>query len=76
MSASDGGPAFPRPTVALERETEWGADGMTLRDWFAGQALAGFCSRLPDDLMTTDRAQTLAIAADMVAVAMLAERDR
>ena len=34
MTINDGGPAFPRPMVAA-------APGMTLRDWFAGQALAG-----------------------------------
>lgn len=34
----DGGPAFACP------ETEWayGSHGMSLRDWFAGQALTGF----------------------------------
>jgi hypothetical protein len=31
MSKEDGGPAFPR----------MGVEGMTLRDWFAGQALVG-----------------------------------
>ena len=31
----DGGPAFPR------ENQEWGVPGMSLRDWFAGQALAG-----------------------------------
>jgi hypothetical protein len=36
----DGGPAFPRPMVAA-------APGMTLRDWFAGQALAGMLAN-PD----------------------------
>ncbi len=34
MTKGDGGPAFPRGH-------ESGSDGMTLRDWFAGQALAG-----------------------------------
>ena len=29
-------PAFPRP--------EYGDKGMDLRDWFAGQALAGLCA--------------------------------
>lgn len=45
----DGGPAFPRPaTVGWDETSEiWKAElmesqrGMTLRDWFAGQALAG-----------------------------------
>lgn len=38
MSApiNDGGPAFPRDERYL------GHNGMTLRDWFAGQALVGF----------------------------------
>ena len=31
---NDGGPAFPHPAWA-------GSLGMSLRDWFAGQALAG-----------------------------------
>jgi hypothetical protein len=33
----DGGPAFPYPST----EFHAGHAGMTLRDWFAGQALAG-----------------------------------
>ena len=38
----DGGPAFPWPhTQYPNGEVEWGLPGMTLRDWFAGQALAG-----------------------------------
>jgi hypothetical protein len=39
MSAfSDGSPAaFPRPADLAQN----GQDGMSLRDWFAGQALAG-----------------------------------
>lgn len=40
MSApiDDGGPAFPNDSVTGTLKT---ADGMSLRDWFAGQALAG-----------------------------------
>ena len=43
MSVKDGGPAFPsKAEIKWHGETE-GADyqncGMTLRDWFAGQAL-------------------------------------
>ncbi len=40
-SIADGGPAFP---FAKEMETIQGlqfSTGMSLRDWFAGQALAG-----------------------------------
>lgn len=44
MSAyNNGGPAFPRPqsragSGVITAESQ---EGMTLRDWFAGQALAG-----------------------------------
>lgn len=38
----DGGPAFPRAGHINEHGNEVGAeDGLSLRDWFAGQALAG-----------------------------------
>ena len=38
MSKQDGGPAFP-----LAADADWfQVGGMTLRDYFAGQALAGF----------------------------------
>ena len=37
----DGGPAFPKPAVDLGTTFECGRNGMSLRDWFAGQALAG-----------------------------------
>lgn len=40
----DGGPAFPIETTA----TPW-AEGMTLRDWFAGQALTGLLVTGPND---------------------------
>ena len=44
MSAlDDGGPAFPHSSSPMRGDlTEW---GMTLRDWFAGQALAGMLDR-------------------------------
>lgn len=35
----DGGPAFPMSSVDGYEQT-----GMTLRDWFAGHALAGLCA--------------------------------
>ena len=37
MSDKDGGPAFPVP----ETDTNYFDGGMTLRQWYAGQALAG-----------------------------------
>ena len=36
----DGGPAFPQIVDMVDFQFTSG--GMTLRDWFAGQALAGF----------------------------------
>lgn len=39
----DGGPAFP--TTDDNDPREYGTCGMTLRDWFAGQALAGLLAR-------------------------------
>lgn len=46
VTIDDGGPAFPvQPSAALSPITDFGGNdissGMTLRDWFAGQALAG-----------------------------------
>lgn len=58
----DGGPAFPiRLTDAIQ------AEGMSLLDYFAGQALGG-------SIITTDEPQELASHAYEVAEAMLAER--
>lgn len=37
----DGGPAFPATSgETTDGHRYYGADGMSLRDWFAGQALA------------------------------------
>jgi hypothetical protein len=36
----DGGPAFPGPTFSQGGHPTGHGMGMTLRDWFAGQALA------------------------------------
>lgn len=44
----DGGTAFPRPAVfSPECGTMDGAEGMSLRDWFAGKALEGLTAQ-PD----------------------------
>ena len=63
-----GGPAFP---------VMYCSEGMTLRDYFAGQALAGLCVRAADDGQRTEwRFQLIANVALKVADAMLAARER
>jgi hypothetical protein len=67
-----GGPAFPlhnhgAQTLGLH------LSGMTLRDYFAGQALQGYCSD-PDWRMDMDHLDT-AFASYSIADAMLKARD-
>ena len=69
----DGGPAFPW------REEDGAGGycqhvGMSLRDWFAGHVLGGFCanSALPDDMED----ETVAKACYAIADAMLAARQQ
>jgi hypothetical protein len=72
----DGGPAFPRPSVSLSNGgQEWGCDGLTARDWFAGQALAGLV-QLVTAVKGPVAAEELASIAYGVADAILAERDK
>ncbi len=67
MSERDnGGPAFP---MAPDVSGHW--SGMTLRDWFAGQALAGMLTN-PDDLHGAADAAKIAYA---MADAMLEARE-
>ena len=61
----DGGPAFPTDN------TSTGYCGMSLRDWFAGQALADCVAMLLDGYQD---AATIASACYELAAAMLAER--
>ena len=39
-SPKDGGQAFPMPQAETSQGGHWEENGMSLRDWFAGQALA------------------------------------
>ena len=67
----DGGHAFPRP----EGESETSNDGMTLRDWFAGQAMAKLVELSEGDYRSPDAAvQAVGRAAYMYADAMIAEK--
>ena len=47
MGKNDGGPAYP-----VDRGNPRDPQGMSLRDWFAGQALAGFLASLPKEMAT------------------------
>ena len=69
---NDGGPAFPQNDASVNRINNH--DGMSLRDWFAGNVaqgiVAGFVSRSKGEI------SELAVALDAYAIAdaMLAER--
>ncbi|NLF01133.1 MAG: hypothetical protein GX601_09170 [Anaerolineales bacterium] len=65
---NDGGPAFP---------SDWPHgctdEGMSLRDWFAGQAVAGIMANIGFNQFLPE---IISKSAWAVADAMLAERDR
>lgn len=70
-----GGPAFP---VMVANPTSEVDDGMSLRDYFAGQALVGFISCNPSivaDLNAQQRLELYAVVAYRMAAAMLIERE-
>ena len=68
---TNGGPAFPVRSVPLEEGGQFFAAGMSLRDWFAGQALAGLlASPVTDDMSWSEIASKAYNAAN----SMLAER--
>jgi len=68
MTKKDGGPAFPNEYDYIP--------GMTLRDWFAGQALAGLWT--DDSAVAMSRSCSVVMAEDcyQMADAMLAEREK
>jgi hypothetical protein len=79
--SKDGGPAFPAtrnefvPCVGGYGETmsvEYA--GMSLRDWFAGQALIGICQAEMGEREFVVEPSTLANAAYKMADAMLKQR--
>jgi hypothetical protein len=72
---NDGGPAFPCESYGHRngKETTVPAQGMTLRDYFAGQALAGFCAAPRDRRNHDDK--VMATGAYTAADAMLAARE-
>lgn len=83
---NDGGPAFPHATEGEYSDpqtcTHWHPYlGMSLRDWFAGQALAGWCAASPlvrkEPLnMTVGHAESIATGCYRYADAMLEARNQ
>lgn len=67
-----GGPAFPRQAVGsdLAGIVDCGAEGMTLRDWFAGQVLAGMMAdeglAIGEKQFSIDAARAYAMADAMI----------
>ena len=72
----DGGPAFPHSSNPMRGDlTEW---GMTLRDWFAGQALPACISAPCPPAWTNDSAEhrkQSAAAAYLIADEMISFRN-
>ena len=79
MSTNDGGPAFPRTLVKVAggndpfSRSEATAYGMSLRDYFAGQALGRSLRKRGDSGVDYEE---LARRAYALADAMIAERSR
>lgn len=75
-------PAFPRPKRIDDgdygRKEIGGEDGMELRDWFAGQALAGLCAARGHAFGGVPPAETARVIytiADAMLVARVAKPD-
>lgn len=73
---NDGGPAFARPLGALNGE-EWSSEqeGMSLRDYFAAKALAGYLACYAGNEAPVPSAEQAANRAYQYADAMLAARE-
>lgn len=76
MSKETGGPAFPTEAVQIGELGLSREDGMTLRDWFAGQALIGMLSNPNIETHPDAGAYGLAKFSYFQADAMLAERSK
>ena len=83
----EGGHVFPFPPRGIEKIEDTGhglkvilkaaSDGITLRDWFAGQALQGALSGLlPGMTLLNIDSKTMAGFAYDMADAMIAERNK
>lgn len=66
-------PAFPTESAHQSGNTTWHFEGMTLRDWFAGQVLIGIASR--NDYDDWEQFENRARRAYQMAEAMLKQRE-
>lgn len=79
---NDGGPAFPAPMWTRQADgqpmcpQEFGLGGMTLRDYFAGQALAGLLASQIHGMTNMPSKGPFARLAFDAADAMLAEKSK
>ena len=81
MSAApkdDGGPAFPQTVEGWNGHMSGKQPGMTLRDYFAGRALAGLLAHHGRSVFNTDaeNSRIVSACAFILADAMLAARRR
>lgn len=79
MTTDEQPSAFPRAALALndaDEIVEINVEGMTLRDWFAGQALAGCLANTHPVKSGNVGRNDYAFAAYAYADAMLAEREK
>ena len=82
MSEKDGGQAFPMalPDIALPPDEAFAlvkrCQGMSLRDWFAGQALVGWLSYNGEyvDMTSDTQGEKVAAWSYEIADAMIAQR--
>ena len=73
MNTNDGGPAFPRQHIVADANDvgfKMGCPGMTLRDYFAGQAMAATLT------WAKGPSPRIAEGSYLMADAMLAEREK
>ena len=73
----DGGPAMPCSNEQYTHGNPQAGDawsGMSLRDWFAGQALAGLCANVAWNGLGSSGIKVRAIDAYSIADAMLSAR--
>lgn len=82
MAKNDGGPAFPAEYIDRTTGNRWPEPGMSLRDYFAGQALQGLIPEIAGNLaneadhrLAPKAMRNGALLSYMIADAMIEARD-